>query len=200
MQKTFLIVAGVLLSFSACIKEQLLFIPVPPSNSQAPTSYVDVFYSGDTTNGIAHALKNKVKWQGSGECNIVKNNNKNFWTLAFYTYADDLISTREGLAFAFIPDDCEGKTFVPKKYVNGEYAFTGLYLRAYSDGDLFIDRYKLDTTATDNYLHINRLDRIRKRMEGDFTISFNIVEPRRDPLNPKKVKFSSGRFGVKLPD
>lgn len=200
MQKTLLIMIVALMAFNACIKEPLLFIPLPETDSQTPASYVNVFYPGDTTEGVSYALKNNTKWSASATCNRFKKGDLYYWTVAFFTYDDDLTSNREILGVATIPDDCLGKTFIPKWPEMSQNKASGIYIRAYSDGDVFKEKYKIDTTATDNFIRIDRLDRIRKRMEGVYSLTFKMVEPRLDPFNPLRVKFSSGRFAVKLPD
>lgn len=188
-----------LMAFNACIKEPLLFIPLPETNSQTPVSYINVFYPGDTTEGVSYALKNNTKWRASARGNSYVRNNVVFWSTTFFTYSDDFLSRRETLGFERLPDDCVGKTFVPKR-INDPVNVISHYVRTYSDGDVFLDRYVLDTTETDNFIRIDRLDRIRKRMEGVYSLTFKMVEPRLDPFNPLRVKFSSGRFAVKLPD
>lgn len=188
-----------LMAFYACIKEPLLFLTLSETDSQTPASYVNVFYPGDTTKGVSYALKNKVKWRASASSNSYIRNNVVFWSVTFFTYSDDFISRRETLGFEKLPDDCAGKTFVPKR-INDPVNVISHYVRTYSDGDVFKDRYVLDTAATDNFIRIDRLDRIRKRMEGTYSLTFKMVEPRLDPFNPLQVRFSSGRFAVKLPD
>lgn len=63
-----------------------------------------------------------------------------------------------------------------------------------SDGDVTEDRYDLDTTATDNFFRIQTIDLANNRVEGTFTATFKIREPRINPANPKTVKFSEGKF------
>lgn len=103
------------------------------------------------------------------------------------------------MGFEKIPDDCEGKIYTPK-WINDPVNVIAFYIRTHADGDVFLDRYQLDTTATDNFIRIDRLDRGRKLMQGAYSLTFKIIAPRKHPSNPMRVKFSEGRFGVKLPN
>lgn len=188
---------------AGCEKERFPYFPVPSwhgTTGDSPAYEVDVFYPGDTTKGISYALKNSVSWKSGAKCNRFKKGDLYFWTIALKTVASDNISGRETIGLSTIPEDCEGKTFVPQQYRPDKVEPLGLYVRAHSDGDVFLDSYVLDTTATDNFIRIDRLDRGRKLMQGAYSLTFKIVAPRKHPSNPLRVKFSEGLFGVKLPN
>lgn len=189
----------VLLSMPSCTKEALtsMGLTKPSPKEDTPSSYVNVFFPGDTSNGVTHALKNQSVWKAKAYGDPYVRNTKIFWSAEFYTYASDLVSLREVVGFEGLPDDCEGKIFTPKRF-NGTLIPTAYYLRLYADGDLGKDLYDLDTTATDNYIRINKLDRGRKFIVGEYRLTFNIKKPRIDPENPLRVKFESGYFGAKF--
>lgn len=189
---------GVLL-ITACEKETWYTFPLPQygASDESPAYEVDVFYPGDTTKGISEALKNGTAWKAGGKGISYVKNNIQYQAASFKTYAIDRLSERETLGFQGVPDDCQGKTYIPKHNYDPLNVFA-YYIRAHSDGDVFLDRYILDTTATDNFIRIDRLDRGRKLMQGAYSLTFKIVLPRKHPSNPLQVKFSEGRFGVKF--
>lgn len=75
----------------------------------------------------------------------------------------------------------------------------GYYLLG-ADGDVLEDIYVMDTTdMTLNFIEIDSWDTLNKRVEGHFSFTGVIQEPRYNPINPNKVQLASGRFWLKLP-
>lgn len=110
-------------------------------------------------------------------------------------------SEREHFAIGGIPDSKPVQRYSIKNFTSSiiEGAVDPSYSTSSDDGDVLEDIYYIDTTATDDFVQIDLWDTVNKRAEGRFSISFDIKEPRRNPINPKKVRFTSGKFWVKLP-
>lgn len=80
------------------------------------------------------------------------------------------------------------------------FNFLPMYSTWSSDGDVSEDLYLIDSTDLQNGLVINKIDLLNKRVEGTFHISYNLQEPRINPVNHKKVTFSAGRFWATIRD
>ena len=186
-------------SFS-CKKEE----PIPdPKVIPEPPVYVRIFSPGDTSLGAAYANKLTASWKASVYCK------KSFFDatklgIQFSTYASDGESTRERIGLDAFPENLPGTyRFAPKitgvlDLQPGEI-FTG-YSTWSSDGDVSEDLYLIDSTDLQNGLVINKIDLLNKRVEGTFHISYNLQEPRINPVNHKKVTFSAGRFWATIRD
>ena len=67
-------------------------------------------------------------------------------------------------------------------------------------GDVVEDHYIMDETAPDNRIEVTFVDTVEMRIEGTFTVSFDIQDPekKRNPNNPDRVKFTNGHFNVQI--
>lgn len=179
----------------ACQKEKATD-PEPPVPPDTNTVYVPIFQPGDTTQGAAYANKLTAVWKAESICTVQTFFDPNYMAVTFLTYANSG-AQRESFGFSFIPRFAAGKVYGLKKMVGSALSqgfVSPTYATWTSDGDVIEDWYELDTTANDNSLYIKAINPLTNRVEGTFTASFNIVEPRRNPANPLKVKFSEGRF------
>ena len=189
----FIIIA--LAPFVACQKEKFTD-PPPPPPPDTPSIYVPIYQPGDTSLGAAHAKKLTASWQAKAVCKIQSYFDTNYISVTLLTYSNNG-AQRESFGFAFIPRFENNKVYGLKK-MTGSTLIPNFVSPGYttwtSDGDVFEDFYGLDTTATDNFFRVVSIDPVSNRMEGTFTATFKIEEPRRNPANPKTVKFSEGRF------
>jgi hypothetical protein len=183
----------------ACKKEEP--IPIEPIIPTPPPIYVPIFEPGDTTKGAAYSNKLTASWKGSVYCKTSFLDATKL-SLTLYTFTNDG-STREELHLGSIS----------KNDGVGQYGFatdiyspapTGKVFTFYntwaSDGDVTEDAFSIDSTDQKNSLVITKIDLANKRVEGTFHASYNLQEPRINPLNPKKVTFSVGRFWATIRD
>ena len=207
MNKIFLLllVSSGLFCLASCKKDSPEPIIPPVKPPDTPAVYVPIHQPGDTVNfGAGYAKKLTADWSAEAFSRVMTFVDTNLVSVSFLTYSKiDLGAQREHLAFAFIPKASIGQAFLLKSmtsttlkpgYVDATYSTWRL------DGDVIEDRYNLDETATDNYFKVTKADWAKKRVEGIFTASFKIREPRVNPLNPKQVKFSGGRFWANIQD
>lgn len=200
MRKATLLYWGLLTCTLGCQKETILnMFPVQtPDPLPIPQSAAPVFQPGDTSSGSAYAYKNQLLWRARASAFSYIKNNRKYWVAELATVAPDLLSLREVVAFEGLPDDCVGKMFFPKpSFNNNSQDASAGYVRLYADGDVIIDFYTIDTTALDNFVRIDRIDRGRKYISGSYRLTFRLMPPRFDPYNPLQIKFTSGRFRAK---
>jgi hypothetical protein len=185
---------------AACKKEAVISDDpiIPP-----PTPiYVPIFESGDTTKGAAYASKLTEAWSSDTYCKMSFSDSTKL-SIIFFTY-DQEGSRRESLSFAYFSKINTGiyRFSTAKTGINnlplGEVSTT--YGTWSSDGDVTEDYYLMDSTDQKNSLEITKIDLANKRVEGTFHASYNLQEPRINPLNPKKVTFSVGHFWATIRD
>lgn len=189
---------GLILILAACKKEA----PLPPAPEPSPEPvYVPIFEPGDTSKGAAHANKLTEVWAGSVFCKTAFLDPAQI-AIQFFTYTSDG-STREQLILGAVPK-VDGVGIYDLTSEINDPIFAQQVYSSYntwtSDGDVTEDRYKLDSMDSKNHLTITKLDMTNRRIEGSFHASYNIQEPRINPLNPKKVTFSVGRFWATIRD
>lgn len=191
--KYLLFVLVALAPFVACRKEKIVDPPPPPDTT---TVYVPIYQPGDTTMGAGYAKKLTANWKAEAICAVQSFFDTNYISIGFFTYSNNG-EVREAFGFSFIPRFEGSKTYGLKK-MTGSSLKPGYVSPTYGtwkyDGDVTEDIYRLDTTATDNFFRVGVIDHVNKRVEGTFTATFLIEEPRTNPANPKKVKFSDGKF------
>lgn len=200
MSKTTFLFAIILLGFAACRKEET-YTPEPPPPSP-PTEFVPIFAPCDTSNGVATANKLTAVWKAGASCRSVTIAGEKVWVIDLYTCSSDGFgSFRERLGIGGIPDNNPVQYYKMADFTTSVIhgAVESSYATWTDDGDVLEDYYRMDTTATSDFVQIDRWDTVNKRAEGRFSVSFNIREPRANPKNPKKVQFTSGKFWVKLP-
>lgn len=200
MPKTTFLLVLILLVLAACHKEET-YTPEPPPPSP-PTEYVPIFAPCDTSNGVATANKLTAAWKAGVSCRSVTSAGKKYWVIDLQTCSSDGFgSIRERLGIGGIPDDNPIQRYSILNFTSSiiDGSVDPSYATLVDDGDVLEDYYHIDTTATNDFMQIDRWDTVNKRAEGRFSVSFNIREPRRNPKNPKKVQFTSGKFWVKLP-
>ena len=181
----------------ACKKEDPN--PIEPTT---PPIYVPIFEPGDTSKGAAYANKLTAFWKANTYCKrSIFDSTK--LSIEFFTYTANG-NRRESLGFSYFSKKNTGA-------YNFTTATTGInnlplgetftsYATWISDGDALDDYYRSDSTDLENRLVITKIDLANKRVEGTFHASYNIQEPRSNPLNPKKVTFSEGRFWATIRD
>ena len=183
---------------AACKKEEPN--PTEQITPPDPPIYVPIFEPGDTSKGAARANKLTASWSADTYCKM-SFSDSNKINIHFFTYTSDG-SRRESLGFGPFLKNYLG-VYNLASTTSGN-APNGKVLTSYgtwtSDGDVTEDYYLLDSTELKNRLVITKIDLANKRVEGTFHATFNIQEPRSNPLNPKKVTFSEGRFWAIIRD
>ena len=161
-----------------------------------PPIYVPIYQPGDTTMGAGYANKLTAAWKSEAICKVQTFFDTNYIAISFFTYSING-EIREAFGFGFIPRFEGNKTYSLKK-MTGSTLIPGYVTPTYGtwkyDGDVTEDIYYLDTTATDNYFRVDKIDPVSKRIEGSFSVTFKVEEPRSNPANPPTVKFSAGRY------
>jgi len=163
-----------------------------------PSDLFIVYQPGNTANGEMTAIKSLTDWRASAQA-VYHHFGQDYLAIEANTYSTEGY-WRESISFSFIPIS-EG--VFPINRVNQmqtNKAVRANYVTLTADGDALEDFYILDTLAMDNHIQVLRLDTINKEMEGIFTVSF-VLEPgfpKLNPLNPDRLKFSYGRFKVKI--
>lgn len=198
MRKTSFLFAFIMFSLLACQKEETT--PNPPPPPPPPTEYVPIYAPCDTSSGVATANKLTAAWKAGTSCRSVMSAGKKYWVIDMFTCSGEG-SEREYLAVGGIPDNNPIQRYPIKNYTTSiiEGFVDPSYSTLVSDGDVLEDFYYTDTTFTDDFLEIDLWDTANKRAEGRFSVSFYIKEPRVNSKNPKKVRFTSGKFWMKLP-
>jgi hypothetical protein len=187
-----------LFCFLACKKED-----PPPEPPPPPTEYVPIFAPCDTSDGVATANKLTAAWKAGISCRSILSGGEKFWVLDMLTCSESK-EIREHIIIGGVADNNPVQRYGIKKVGSSLIAESeGFVQSSYgtlaSDGDLVEDFYYVDTTFTDDFLEIDVWDTANKRAEGRFSMSFYIKEPQGNPKNPKKVRFTSGKFWVRLP-
>jgi len=120
--------------------------------------------------------------------------------ITLYTFKSDG-SLRESIGLGAVSKNAVGLYGFASDifYIHPNEVFTS-YGTWTSDGDVSEDYYRMDSTDIKNSLVITKIDLANKRVEGTFHASYNLQEPRFNPLNPKKVTFSEGRFWATIRD
>lgn len=190
MRIKFLLFTFAILFLFACQKED----PAPP-----PPEYVSIYAPCDTSNGVAVATKLTASWKAGASCRSIMFSGKKYWVLEMFTCEGG--SERDYLAIGGMPDDNPVQRYPIKNFTTSiiEGAVDPNYATMAQDGDVLEDIYYIDSTHTEDFVQIDLWDTVNKRAEGRFSVSFNIKEPRANSINPKKVRFTSGKFWVKLP-
>ena len=186
----------IIISFIPACQKEKVTDPDPPIPPDTNTVYVPIYQSGDTTFGAAYAKKLTAYWKAEVVCTTMTFFDTNLVSVAFLTYSNSG-AQRESFGFGGIPKFSLGEYVLYDVNSNVDWQIGKVpvsYTTWKSDGDVFDDVYDLDTTAYDNSLKIIKMDNSSNQIEGIFTVNFKIREPRRNPVNPKKVKFSEGRF------
>lgn len=198
MRKTTFLLAIILLGLFACQKEAPPTEPPPPP--PPPTEYVPIFAPCDTSDGVATANKLTAAWKAGVSCRSVIFSGEKLWVIEMLTCSEGG-SLREHFAIGGIPDSDPIQRYSMDNFTSSiiEGAVDPSYTTLADDGDLVEDFYRMDTTTTEDFLEIELWDTVNKRAEGRFSVSFYIKEPRANPKNPKKVRFTSGKFWVRLP-
>ncbi len=197
MRITSFLFTFIILLLVACRKEEQIPEPPPPP---PPTEYVPIYAPCDTSSGVATANKLTASWKAGASCRSVMVSGEKLWVVEMFTCSEDG-SEREHFAIGGMPDSDPVQRYSIKNFASFiiEGAVDPSYSTSSDDGDVLEDIYYIDTTATNDFVQIDVWDTVNKRAEGRFSVSFNIKEPRRNPINPKKVRFTLGRFWVKLP-
>lgn len=187
---------SIMLFFLACQKDDPT--TAPPISTQ--NEYVPIYAPCDTSLGVATANKLTASWKAGVSCRNVIFSGKKLWVVEMFTCSGDG-SEREHIGIGGISDSEPMQRYSIKEFTSSviESAVDPSYATLTSDGDVLEDIYYIDTTSTDDFFQIDLWDTANKRAEGRFSISFYIKEPRQNLLNPKKVRFTSGKFWMKLP-
>ncbi len=146
--------------------------------------------------GAGYAKKLTANWKSTAVCRTLTSFDSNLVSITFLTYSNSG-EQRESFGFGGISKFDLHNYFLYNVYSNVNWKF-GMVSTGYStwkyDGDVTEDIYYLDTTATDNYFRVDKIDPVSKRIEGSFSVTFKVEEPRSNPANPPTVKFSAGRY------
>ncbi len=156
-----------------------------------------IYEPGSMEYGWTTAKKNGKDFKASTLALKYKNYNKKFGIL-FGTYTIDG-AQRD---FAILNSI---------KYEVGKYQVTlsdnldtnkvnmSYYTHAY-DGDITEDKYIIDEGAN-NYIIITEIDTIKNSVKGEFLLNLLIApdQPKNNPLNPNKLKFTEGKFETRFP-
>lgn len=195
MRKILFLLPFAILMLFACQKEDPTLPPPPP-----PAEYVPIYSPCHTSMGTAEANKLTASWKAGASCRSVTFLGEKLWVLEMFTCTEDGLE-REYLSIGGMPDSNPVQRYSIKNFTSSiiEGAVDPSYGTSQQDGDVLEDTYYIDTTATNDFVQIDLWDTVNKRAEGRFSVSFFIKEPRRNPLNPKKVRFTSGKFVVQLP-
>ena len=197
MKKIFFSIITIVIVFFACKKDEPISDPPPPP---PPTEFVPIYNPCDTTLGVAHGYKLTAAWSAGASCRSLVISGEKYWVVDLKTCSTDG-SLRELVSFGGVSDDEPEQTYIIKKSSNAliQGAAYPYYSTRSDDGDVLEDIYKVDTTILSDFFKIDRWDKVNKKAEGHFSVTFNITEPRVNSINPKIVKFTSGRFWLTLP-
>jgi hypothetical protein len=181
MKANFVILLTVIYFFVGCKKEEK----------------VPIFQPGDMAYGRMDAKKNGKNWVASSAAYYNEINPLVFGIIAVTVSDEGFI--REQMVFNKIPMAL-GKHELT--ILNNDM-FDGLVGASYNtaeDDGVTEDRWNVDEVATDNYIEITLIDTVANKVQGNFTVSFNIATDggKRNPDNPDKVKFSKGIFDVEF--
>ncbi|MCC6410417.1 MAG: hypothetical protein IT270_02085 [Saprospiraceae bacterium] len=176
-----------------------------PGEPSPPPADVYIYVPCDTSTGVARGSKLGNDWISGAELSNYEVNDTLYWYLDFLTCTSDGL-LREYLSLGGFPDSHPLGTYsivdknVPSGY-HGIYGFSS-YGMLGDDGDLLLDFYKPDTTATINsYLQITRWDTIAHIVEGNFHLAYRATHvPTSDPKHYEFMEFSDGRFWAKIPE
>ena len=165
-----------------------------------PGDLFPVYLPGNTENGEMSAIKSLTDWRASAQAAFL-NDYPGYMDVSASTFTEEEY-LRESLGFIWLP--IRTGTFAILAYDQADslqyQSVRGYYITSTADGDASEDSYQVDTTATDNFITLTRVDTLAKEVEGYFTCSFEIATfgGKRNPLNPDRLKFSYGRFKVKI--
>lgn len=165
-----------------------------------PGDLFPVYLPGNTDNGEMSAIKSLTDWRASAQATYL-NGFPDYLEVDASTYTEEEY-LRESLWFIWLP--IRTGTFEIRTYDQTDtlqyQSVRANYATSTADGDASEDYYQVDTTAMDNFITLTRVDTIAKEVEGYFTCSFEIATfgGKRNPLNPDRLKFSYGRFKVKI--
>jgi len=160
---------------------------------------VPIYFPGDQEFGQASALKNNKAWEASVFA-VEEDWSVGTVSILMETFSEGGSgqgSLREILGFNEVPV----KTGIHEIGNNNDLndGLVGVsYGTSEASGDVGEDFYIMDETAPDNRIEVTFLDTVEMRIEGIFTVSFDIQDPEKklNPLNPDRVKFSNGTFSV----
>ncbi len=176
----------------------LLIIPLLLTTAcKEEEEYVPIYGPGPQAYGKAAALKNDKAWYSSGYAERYKKENTAYFGILLDTYTIEGFH-RENVCFSDIYLK-KGSYELRKKMTNIYEGYVGaIYATLADDGDVLEDWYNLDEGAKDNYLEIIAIDTVEQQVEGRFTATFEVRQPKRNRNNPDRVKFSNGTFSVKI--
>lgn len=175
--KDILILSFIVLFFSACEKDVIIYDP------------------GQMEYGMATAKKNGAKWTASASGGI--NSSRNYFILSMKTYYQNTID-REILGFQHIPIKMGKYKLDPMVFPTsiGDTIPVSHYWFLIDDGDVVGDSYTLDDSASDNEIEVTYIDTIAGIARGRFKVTFKVDEPKKESYLPDCVELSEGSFDV----
>jgi len=167
------------------------------SNGCKKDDNVPIFSPGKMTYGRMEAKKNGKNWIASSAA-YNYDTIPSLFGLSASTFSTDGF-LREDLVFNKIPKST-GKYVVSGPNNNVFDGFIGSSYHTAEDDGASEDRWNVDEEATDNYIEVTFIDTVANKVQGTFTVSFNIATDggKRNPANPDNVKFSKGTFEVEF--
>lgn len=148
-----------------------------------------IYYSGTEENGFAMAIKLNKNWRASATTSFFNN----FYTLRLTTVIskDELNYKTEAIEFTF------NKPEIGCYRVTNRLDSTGTVQSNYQalDDDVIEDAYSVLEGNASNFLQIDTLDPVSRRLSGKFMVSYK-KEDRgtTKKYNPDFVRFLNGEF------
>lgn len=181
----FLIIAFLLCTLFSCSKDEV---------------YVPIYEPGTMEHGYATALKNGKEFRASALAEKAGEFPDSLFFIHFYTeteYGENREIFSAGL-FHYVTGkyNVQGTSYT---YGSAATLISAHYSTSQDDGDVSEDDYFIDSLY-DNHITLISIDTVNAFATGTFDLSFNIKQPKRNPLNPDKVMFTQGIFEVDILD
>lgn len=155
-----------------------------------------IYFPGDTTHGMLHALRNGKEWTASGLSGKYYEN-KSFIGINATTYTDSKI-IREIVYISSVP--------LQKGYfaINGTKesynSLDDIYVQMLvteDDGCATEDHYYL-AESPKSYIEITHLDTINNKVAGNFEVYLAVEQPKRGYQNADELRFKHGSFELDI--
>jgi hypothetical protein len=148
--------------------------------------------------GEASALKNGTEWRSVVMINENNHDTQLSLILSMNTYNKEGFA-REGLIIYKVKNSFN-KQLIYDTEIDSKFDSIGCHFSTFiDDGDVVGDIYKLDATATNNFIQITNYSSSKAEVEGVFNVS--LILSRDDgegDAPPEKLEFTNGKFRVKV--
>jgi hypothetical protein len=181
------------------MKKYLLIFPIftillfscKKDKTEEGFTYLPMALPDSIEEGYTIALRNGQTWEAGGRA--VRLTPDSLMTFQFST-VDSIGSEWEGLGIVYIPVK-QGRFPVFNSIGHPNEIIVG---SAYSltNDDLVSDYYQLDECFDDNFVLINKLDRVAHTVQGTYNLHFKQVKG--PDFYPNEIHFSDGYFDLKI--